>query len=977
MKEFFKIAKIYYTLVILSLVIVPIFPVVFSYSVSHYRPAYFDHVSDFTLFIIIFVNDSIPFWLMLVGVFLLIKFRKQEENKRLVKSAFYTNFITIFIVILLASVLVSGQQLLFSQDSRNLEQRDPFLFKAFSQIKIGDAWDIINSKIQDPVFVAVGIIDTGVDASNGRHPEFQNVNLDALSPELLKDSKSGGHGTQVTGIIGANNISFPDVNNYTFPQLNGILSGVHKLNYNLKLGKKPLSGLTLFGLGSTVDGLLKRGVKIINMSFANPIPGFSRFGNSTYRKIFSKKSEILFVIPAGQLTAFDFDFPAVDAEFISPANLGDDFDNVVTVGATDITPGLEDQRVSSTNFGSAVNISAPGVAVYSPAPRGKGDFPADVEQKDKNYTQEFGGTSASAPMVTGVAGLIKAIKPELRPEDIKRILQESADSIFAPIGSAEAGKLLGSGCMATSTPSGQVQRGCRLNAEKAVCHPLVLNCVPPPPPCILSGTISSDTTIPSQRICVVQGTFSVSSGRTLTIEPGVVMKFESASSGLFVDGILNAQGSTSSPIIFTSLKDDTVGGDTNNDGSTSSPQAGDWQQIFVGPFGSATLSHARVRFGGHFQSLSPQASLLVQGILNLSNSRLTKNQGVNLMVESDGTANITNSEIDNSTNIGLLNIGGAVTVHDSQFHDNPTDGINNTFAGGVLTVTNSDFQRNSHPINLHPQVDFTHSGNTAVNNDFNGIIMNGFISSNAARIWTKDFIPYIIFSTPATSTVGVAAGSSLTIDPGVVVKLAFASSAMVVNGTLNVNGILSQPVIFTSLKDDTVGGDTNNDGSTSSPQAGDWQQIFVGPFGSATLSHARVRFGGHFQSLSPQAGLLVQGILNLSNSRLTKNQGVNLMVESDGTANITNSEIDNSTNIGILILPSLSQVGINQSSIHDNISFGVLSSGPAITTAINNWWGSVTGPLHPTLNPGGLGNQVSNFVDFIPFLTSDPVGILP
>src|SRR3990167_4988202 len=513
--------------------------------------------------------------------------------------------------------------------------------------------------------------------------------------------------------------------------------------------------------------------------------------------------------------------------------------------------------------------------------------------------------------------------------------------------------------MATSTPSGQVQRGCRLNAEKAVCHPLVLNCVPPPPPCILSGTISSDTTIPSQRICVVQGTFSVSSGRTLTIEPGVVMKFESASSGLFVDGILNAQGSTSSPIIFTSLKDDTVGGDTNNDGSTSSPQAGDWQQIFVGPFGSATLSHARVRFGGHFQSLSPQAGLLVQGILNLSNSRLTKNQGVNLMVESDGTANITNSEIDNSTNIGLLNIGGAVTVHDSQFHDNPTDGINNTFAGGVLTVTNSDFQRNSHPINLHPQVDFTHSGNTAVNNDFNGIIMNGFISSNAARIWTKDFIPYIIFSAPATSTVGVAAGSSLTIDPGVVVKLAFASSAMVVNGTLNVNGILSQPVIFTSLKDDTVGGDTNNDGSTSSPQAGDWQQIFVGPFGSATLSHARVRYGGHFQSLSPQASLLVQGILNLSNSRLTKNQGVNLMVESDGTANITNSEIDNSTNIGLLNIGGA--VTVHDSQFHDNPTDGINNTfAGGVLTVTNSDFQRNSHPinLHPQVDFTHSGNKI-------------------
>lgn len=38
--------------------------------------------------------------------------------------------------------------------------------------------------------------------------------------------------------------------------------------------------------------------------------------------------------------------------------------------------------------------------------------------------------------------------------------------------------------------------------------------------------------------------------------------------------------------------------------------------------------------------------------------------------------------------------------------------------------------------------------------------------------------------------------------------------------------------------------------------------------------------------------------------------------------------------------------------------------------ADSNWWGDDTGPYHPTLNPGGLGDSVSDSVDFIPWLGS-------
>lgn len=45
-----------------------------------------------------------------------------------------------------------------------------------------------------------------------------------------------------------------------------------------------------------------------------------------------------------------------------------------------------------------------------------------------------------------------------------------------------------------------------------------------------------------------------------------------------------------------------------------------------------------------------------------------------------------------------------------------------------------------------------------------------------------------------------------------------------------------------------------------------------------------------------------------------------------------------------------------------------------LTDARNNWWGDATGPYHDSLNPGGMGDTVSDYVDFIPWLNA-PYGI--
>lgn len=56
--------------------------------------------------------------------------------------------------------------------------------------------------------------------------------------------------------------------------------------------------------------------------------------------------------------------------------------------------------------------------------------------------------------------------------------------------------------------------------------------------------------------------------------------------------------------------------------------------------------------------------------------------------------------------------------------------------------------------------------------------------------------------------------------------------------------------------------------------------------------------------------------------------------------------------------------------------YGVQNVDPGVTVnAENNWWGDASGPYHPDSNPGGLGDTVSDYVDFVPWLDG-PVGVI-
>lgn len=96
------------------------------------------------------------------------------------------------------------------------------------------------------------------------------------------------------------------------------------------------------------------------------------------------------------------------------------------------------KKAAYSNWGKEISIASPSDNFHPitlSRLKGRGITTTDNEihgsgfADGSEYTSGFGGTSSATPLVAGVAGLVLSVNPELTPNQVKEILQNTADKI--------------------------------------------------------------------------------------------------------------------------------------------------------------------------------------------------------------------------------------------------------------------------------------------------------------------------------------------------------------------------------------------------------------------------------------------------------------------------------------------------------------------------------------------------------------------
>ena len=301
--------------------------------------------------------------------------------------------------------------------------------------------------------------------------------------------------------------------------------------------------------------------------------------------------------------------------------------------------------------------------------------------------------------------------------------------------------------------------------------------------------------------------FGLNFGSIFTIAPGVIIKnMEDSRIQLSSNAKLLAEGTSAQPIVFTSYTDDTYGGDTNADGTATTPAPRGWRDILLNATNGSVFDHCIFRYGGNGLGQT----------LSMHNSAST---------------------VRNST--FAYNYGGGTVesraVLDASTTSNGTVIQNNVFYGNVrpLSIASS--------IDLDDSNTFHNPNNTSERNDYDAIVVNwsnNFTKQNV--VWRETEVAYT-----TDSDIDIATGNTLELGNGVVIKFGPDTRITLRDSPAQIINSTGTGVAYTSIKDDTRGGDSNGNGNANSPAANDWDGIYHDTVPGVWVQWPNKYYAGH------------------------------------------------------------------------------------------------------------------------------------
>lgn len=226
--------------------------------------------------------------------------------------------------------------------------------------------------------IIIAVIDTGIDLN---HPDLASKlvqGVDLFNNDAIPQDDNG-HGTHVAGIAAA-------ISN------NGI--GIAGVSWGAKL--MPVKVLNASGNGAYADvanGIIwatDHGAQVINLSLGGSNPSQTLQGAVDY----AIARGVILIAAAGNTGANQVLYPA-------------HYTDVIAVAATDNS----NTHAGFSNYGPEIDLSAPGVSIYSTSIGGYG------------YRN---GTSMATPYVSGLAAILRGIPGNASPSSIAQQMQSTA-----------------------------------------------------------------------------------------------------------------------------------------------------------------------------------------------------------------------------------------------------------------------------------------------------------------------------------------------------------------------------------------------------------------------------------------------------------------------------------------------------------------------------------------------------------------------
>jgi len=526
----------------------------------------------------------------------------------------------------------------------------------------------------------------------------------------------------------------------------------------------------------------------------------------------------------------------------------------------------------------------------------------------------------------------------------------------------------------------------------------------------LSGSLSSDTIL-TAGVYVITNDLDVPDGITLTLQPGTILKFKS-SKYLNVEGNIDAAGSSDAPITFTAFTDDSIGGDTNDDGvSVGTP--GYWRHIRLNNKADSTLSrldYVTVKFGGKFGGFNFKSTsiYLIESHVPITNSLIQYGNGYGIYA-SDSNSLIHNNRIEAHQFDGVylpsgapsiegniitgnrigINVGDAavVGIHNNTITQNSSYGIYFNYVQNTPTITGNVITENNIALRV-PASALPDNTNVLTQNvqPYIYVLANTLQSDVTLSIWNEGLQGEIDTYIISGDWIRIPEDKTLTIDPGVIMK--FQAAGIASTGRLIANGTEDKNITFTSYRDLTVGANAD---ANELAQPGDWYGLsFSDSLFEAQniLNHSVVRYGNSVYAYESD--------ITIKNSIISNNfyQGIYVY---NSSPTITGNDIWGNRSNGIYIRNSYANPIVSFNRISSNLNHGIYLINDANATLTNNliylnrnygiyndtsnridasstWWGDTdgSGPYHTTTNATGTGDEVSNSVTYTPFVTTQP-----